>query len=153
MLNTLFVMLFVAIPTIPDHYRRCLDARRDVIVSAMRHSEASGVPAGVTLAIGFLESHNGCDPRGDSWGVAHDPLHWRIEDHAHRAISALASNRRACLAMRPARRPVSEWMCAISRFRCGRRVCPPSVGYSPLAAIALITRLYDLASLPRPEGL
>jgi hypothetical protein len=29
MLNTLFVMLFVAIPTIPDHYRRCLDARRN----------------------------------------------------------------------------------------------------------------------------
>lgn len=153
MIDTLFVMLFVAIPNIPAHYLRCLDARQGAIENAMRLSEASGVPAGVALMIGFMESHNGCDPRGDSWGAPNDPDHWRIEDHAQRAISALASNHRACLAMRPGRRPVPEWLCAISRFRCGRRVCPRSTGYSPQAATALILRLYDVASLPRPEGL
>ncbi len=134
-----------------DHARarlRCIERRRPAIVAQAAAVAASrGVPPGVLLVVGYLESHYGCDPAsGGSWG---SPV-----DREHRLTAGTADHTGRDLQTSRAR--FSCWLEALSRYRCGRRVCPLPMrqgGYSPGFAIGLVERVYAAAGQPAPADL
>lgn len=100
---------------------RCVERHRLEIASRVwRVEQELGVPGGLLLAVGFYESHDGCDPRsGGNWGAlrrrprAAPPP--RVPGTVEDAGRALAAGYAVC----------GTWEGAASRFRCGLCVCPP----------------------------
>lgn len=93
------------------NYRPCLEARRDRIeIQAAEAAEENHVPVGVLLVIGWVESHNGCNPRsGGCWGAPIDRNHRLTAGRAGEAAHSLRMNFDNC----------HTWEGAISAFRSG----------------------------------
>lgn len=161
-------------PHIPQPMRSCLANHQDRIAAqAQEGSDQNGVPAGILLTVGFLESHLGCHPRsGGCWGAPIDPTHRLTAGTHHHAAVALATSYRVC----------GTWEGAISRFRCGLCRCPaprtvamPSTGvcaqywrpvqvgeemmcrqargYNAAYAVRMIEELYTAAQVTVPVAL
>ena len=147
---TVWLALFAALLQlfhIPAAMRQCMTDHRDAIVASIGEAETAGVPAAVMLAVGFLESHNGCDPNsGGNWG-APDHNNRIGGGRAPHAASALLLGHRAC--------PRRGWLGAVSFFRCGACACDPSriVGYTPGYALGVVRRLHSAAGLPPLDGI
>ena len=114
----------------------------DVVADAETAVMATGVPAGLLLVVGVLESHLGCDPAsGGSWGAPIDPQHRRTAGTPTHTARALATSFRVC----------GSWVGALHRFRCGLCVCRrPLVGYTPAQALSLAERMYASAGQDLP---
>lgn len=140
---TLLAVLLSLMP--PLRYARCVERHRAEIAATAADAErAAGVPAGVLLAVGLLESQWGCDPRsGGSWGNPRDARHRNLPGRPAGAARILARG----FAL------YGTWGGALAHFRCGRRACPPLVGYEPGDALRLAARLYAGAGVPLPAGL
>lgn len=131
----------------PDRLR-CIERRRPAIVAQVAAVAASrGVPPGVLLVVGYLESHYGCDPAsGGSWG---SPV-----DRNHRLTAGTADHTGRDL--QTSRGMFGSWLEALSRYRCGRRVCPLPMrgnGYSPGFAVGLVEGIYAAAGQEAPADL
>ena len=136
--QALFAVLFTIFPHMPLSHRRCLRSHEvDVTGAAAQAAETTGVPVAVILAVGFLESHLGCDPAsGGSWGSPINRGHRLVAGSPLRAAEDLATSFRVC-------RKVS-WEAAVSRFRCGLCRCRlPMVqnGYTPAYTMQLVRRM------------
>jgi hypothetical protein len=102
-----------------------------------------GVPAGVILVVGTLETHCGCDRNeGGNWGAPIDSRHRHIAGTSDTAARILEHSLDAC----------GTWMRAIGRFRSG--LCNP---WNPVhqqyvaRAVRLIQRVYTTAGVPAPR--
>lgn len=126
----LLVSMLAVLP--PTPLRRRIDARREMIVAtATAGQELYGVPPALVLAVGFLESRWGADPRsGGSWGTPVDMRHRNVAGPPVGAARALASSYRVC----------GTWLGAVHRFRCGLCRCPRLVGYEAPYALGLAER-------------
>ena len=91
--------------------RQCLIARRDHIVSNIAASQqVHNVPPAVITAIGFAETHLGCDHgEGGGWGAPISPTRRHIAGTPLHAARALATSYRVC----------GNWNGAVRRFRTG----------------------------------
>jgi hypothetical protein len=139
MVRILFAALLSVFQT---PYPRCTKRNTESIVArAERVFTVYGVPPGVLLVIGYLESHLGCHPRsGGCWGAPVDRRHRGTADNA---ASSLRNGFAAC----------GTWEGAVGWFRCGACRCPPLVGYDPPYAVEQIEEVYDRAGVARPEHL
>lgn len=124
-------------------HRACLAAHVDEIVRrAERAQAAHGVPPGVLLAVGFLESHLGCAPgSGGNWGAPVSPAHRHTAGTSDHAARSLATGYRVC----------GTWAGSVGWFRCGRCACPRLVGYEPGFAMRVVGRVYREARVPEPD--
>jgi len=141
-------LLFVTFLAMFPHFRygTCIETRRAQIVAhAADASREAGVPPGVLLVVGFLESSWGCHPAsGGSWGAPIDPRHRLVAGTAYHATRALARSYAVC----------GSWRGAIGRFRSG--ICRPwQANHRAYVAraIALIERLHTRSDTPLPEHL
>lgn len=107
--------------------------------------ESYGVPAGVLLVVGFLETHLGTDHgEGGNWGAPIDARHRHTAGTAFNAAHVLAVGFGTC----------HTWLRAITYYRSGHCVFARRlVGYEAPYALRLIERIYDTAGVERPERL
>lgn len=123
----------------------CLRARLDTI-TADAHAAAGqyGVPPALLLAVGFVETHLGCDrASGGCWGAPIDPQHRGTAGRASHAAQALATSYRVC----------GTWEGAVCRFRCGLCRCPPQHAQYTRNALSLAGRIRTAAGLPPSPAL
>lgn len=117
-------------------YRACVVARQESIAAAAESAATTyHVSVVLLLAVGFLETHLGCDPRsGGNWGAPSDRAHRHRAGTPATAASALALGYRHC------RSDVS----AISFFRWGTcRVPVDHTGYGPPDVLILAERVVE----------
>jgi hypothetical protein len=131
--------ILLLFPYMSGNNRSCVVRRQEAIVTQLREAEEMGVPAEVIGAVGFYETHWGCDAHeGGNWGAPIDASHRHTAGtHIHAARSLLAGFGRC-----------GSWDGAISRFRTGR--ChPDAVGARYLANVrTLIRRMESVAAGP-----
>lgn len=137
--------LFLALLSILPHSRAtpCLHERAQAIVRMAAVAEQDrGVPAGVLLVVGLLETHCGCDiGEGGGWGAPIDPRHRHTAGTSDTAARILQHSLTAC----------GTWERAIGRFRSG--LCAP---FNPVhqayvrRAMGLIRREYATAGVAVP---
>ena len=121
----------------------CIKRRLPEITTRLEAAETTyGVPRGLLLAVGFLESHLGCAPgSGGCWGAPVSRNARGTAGTSDHAARALARSREVC----------GTWLGAVSRFRCGLCRCPRLVGYEPGYAVELAERTYARAGLAGPD--
>lgn len=125
----LVLALITLFPHSPS--RDCLIARRHQIASVLEASQERfpEMPPELVLAVGFMETHNGCDRNeGGNWGA---PISNQQRHVAGRPIQAAAS------LWTSYQRCNHSWEAATRRFRTG--LCSPSVVGTPYSRTA--TRL------------
>lgn len=144
---TIAHLIFVALMAMFSHSpaRACLTARQDQIVTQAADAQASrGVPVGVLLAVGFMESHLGCDrASGGCWGAPISPMRRRTAGTPDHAARALATSFRIC----------GSWRGAISRFRCGLCRGPARYDRYVNTALRIVRGLYRRAGIEEPPML
>lgn len=140
---TLLAALLAIFPRSPALV--CLRSRADTIAAQARDAAAHrGVPAGLLLAVGFMESHLGCArSSGGCWGAPIDPQHRGTAGTPDHAAQALATSFRVC----------GSWDGAVCRFRCGLCRCPDRHTRYAANAIGLARRIYTTAGEPVPAAL
>lgn len=141
--HLIFVALMALFPRTPA--RACLTARQTQIEAqaddAMR---ARNVPPGVLIAVGFMESHLGCDrASGGCWGAPISPTRRHTAGSPDHAARALETSFRRC----------GNWRGAISRFRCGLCRCPPRFDGYVNTTVGIVRRLYMRADQTVPDML
>lgn len=131
----LFAALLAIFPRSPAV--ECLRARTDTIVTQAREAAARrGVPVGLLLAVGFMESHLGCDrASGGCWGAPISPDRRGTAGTPDHAAQALATSREVC----------GTWEGAVCRFRCGLCRCPDRHTRYASTAMGLARRIYTSA--------
>lgn len=144
---TLAQLIFAAILYMfPNaNHRACLQERRTTIENnAEDAANRNGVPVGVLIVAGWMESHMGCDPAsGGCWGAPIDPQHRHTAGTPNHAAVALATSYRVC----------HSWEGAISRFRCGLCTCPPRYNAYVQTSVNLVARLYARVNHAAPPDL
>jgi hypothetical protein len=118
------------------------------IEAAAEAAEAFGVPPGLLLAVGYLETHWGCSrASGGNWGAPISRARRTVPGRAHHAASALARARRVCGGR--------TWRRAVMMFRTGRCEFEESrmIGYTPTEALSLARRVYLRAGIAPPADL
>jgi hypothetical protein len=136
MIAALLSALLTLFPASPS--RSCIEARAaqitaDVGAAARRH----GVPPALLLAVGFVETHLGCDrASGGCWGAPISPERRGTAGTVDHAARALASGYAAC----------GSWPGAVCRFRCGLCRCPPRHERYQRVALSLAARLTRAAA-------
>lgn len=138
-------VLLAALLSLMPHapYGECLAARRGAITADAKLAAATaGVPVGLLLAVGWRESHLGCNPRsGGSWGNPISATRRHVAGRPAGAARILARGRRLC----------GDWRGAAAFFRTGEcRVDARHAGYVA-AALQLTARIYARAGLPSPR--
>ncbi len=119
-------------------HRAAIEA--DASAAASRHD----VPAGILLAVGFLESHLGqASASGGSWGSPTDRFHRRRAGRAEHTARDLAASFRVC----------GDWPAAVRRFRSGLCFREPPRGYTSRTVLRMAARLYERAHVPVPAAL
>ena len=141
--HLIFVALMAIFPRSPA--RACLMSREAAIVSqANSANSARNVPPGVLLAVGFMESHLGCDrASGGCWGAPISPTRRHTAGTPDHAARALETSFNRC----------HSWRGAISRFRCGLCRCPPRFAGYVNTTVGIVRRVYERANLPLPDAL
>lgn len=141
--TALLAALLVIFPRSPAI--TCLRTRAEVIASQARDAAYTRhVPPGLLLAIGFMESHLGCDrASGGCWGAPIDPQHRGTAGTPDHAAQALATSFRVC----------GSWEGAVCRFRCGLCRCPDRHTRYASTAMGLARRIYTTAGEPVPVAL
>lgn len=131
--TALLAALLALFPAMSRGCRPCIVSHQAAIVRELDAGEALGVPPAILLAVGFLESHLGCDPAsGGCWGAPIDPQHRHIAGAPSATTRALVTSRRVC----------GTWPRALARFRCGLCAgCPRLRGYTPAQALSLAARI------------
>lgn len=143
---TLFELLLSAIlsiyPHMSGHNRACIERNfDDIVMVAVNADHDMGVPPAVLYAVGFLETHLGCDQgEGGNWGAPIDRQHRHTAGRPSQAAASLATGYRVC----------HTWEGAISRFRSGRCQIPRSMASYPRNAICLIKHMSRIAETPSP---
>ena len=125
-------------------HRACIQARADAIVQQAEGSASRyGVPVGLLLVVGFLESHWGCAAHsGGCWGAPAHASTPHVAGTSDNAASALALGWDRCGER-------GGWTAAVRHFRCGRcDDCPGQRGYTAETAVRLTARAYVAADLP-----
>lgn len=117
----------------PARVRPCLERTAEQIATAAADAQDHrGVPAEILLAVGWAETHLGCDAgEGGNWGapISRSRRHTAgTPDHAARA---LAWGYRRC----------HDWPGAVAHFRCGMCRCPRLAGYGPATVMRIAGRL------------
>lgn len=117
------VLLAALLALLPQSrpYAACVAARAERIATdADAAAAATGVPAALLLAVGYMESHLGCAPgSGGCWGAPIDRAHRLTAGRAIHAARSLAAGRARC----------GSWRGAVGHFRCGRCACVGREGY------------------------
>ncbi len=155
----LLVALLAVIPRIPQPIRDRVAAHRDAIVAVAATAEREyGVPAGLMLVVGLLESHWGLhDGEGyrpghlGDWGAPASATQRHVAGPPARAARILAHSLTECGGPRW-RMP--GWLPAVRRFRSG--LCSrehAGRGYSARYALELTRRAYARAGVALPDGL
>lgn len=118
----------------------CLRSRTEAITRDAADATAQhDVPPALLLAVGFVETHLGCDrASGGCWGAPIDPQHRGTAGRASHAAQALATSYRVC----------GTWEGAVCRFRCGLCRCPPQHAQYTRNALSLAARIRAAADLP-----
>lgn len=131
MIHLLLTTLLALYPHSPAS--ACVRSRAARIANDARAaSEAHHVPATLLVAIGWFESHLGCNPRsGGSWGSPSGRAHRHRAGSAWHTARDLATSFRVC----------HSWPAAVARYRCGLCRCTPPVGYRPRHVLSLVRRL------------
>lgn len=137
MIAALLAALIALYPRSPS--RPCIEARAaQIVADATAAAQRHGVPPALLLAVGFVETHLGCDRgSGGCWGAPIDPQHRGTAGTVDHAARALASSHAAC----------GSWGAAVCRFRCGLCRCPAQHERYHRVALGLAARLSARASL------
>lgn len=126
---------------------RCIESHLTQIANNAAEGERlHGVPAGVMLVVGFMETHLGCDRNeGGNWGAPIDPQHRHTAGTPLQAAHALAVSYQRCGGQ--------DWARAVGRFRSG--LCAPSRVEHRIYVHQvgrLVRRLYTTVGQPVPAG-
>jgi hypothetical protein len=144
--SRLLAALLAILPRVPQPQRGRIERQHDRIVEmATASAEAYEVPVGILLVTAFLETHLGVDNgEGGGWGAPINRAHRHTAGTSDHAARALARSHEVC----------HDWFHAITRFRSGQCVFRRRlIGYEPDYAARLVTRMYEQAGLPAPDGL
>lgn len=142
----IFQLLLSAILSIFPHMsgnnRACIERNFDDIAMVAEAAERDmGVPPAVILAVGFLETHLGCDQgEGGNWGAPISRTRRHTAGTPAQAALALSHGYQVC----------HTWVGAISRFRSGQCRIPARMANYPRNAINLINRMSRVAGVPSP---
>jgi hypothetical protein len=136
MIAALLAALLALFPTSPS--RPCIEARAaQITADAGAAARRYGVPPALLLAVGFVETHLGCDrASGGCWGAPISPERRGTAGTVDHAARALASGYAAC----------GSWPGAVCRFRCGLCRCPLRHERYQRVALALAARLTRAAT-------
>jgi len=117
----------------PAPVRACLRERAPAIAAqAAEAAAATGVRPALLLAVGWAETHLGCDAReGGNWGAPISRHRRHVAGRAIHAARALAWGLRRC----------RTELGALEHFRCGLCVCRAHRGYHPRAVLRIAARL------------
>jgi hypothetical protein len=125
-------MLVVSLLAIYPHTpaRMCMERRQvEIGQQATDAAAATGVPIELLAAVGFHESHVGCDEA--DWGAPVDRFHRHIAGTPLHAARALARSYEVC----------GDWRGAVTRFRSG--LCSLPAGDVRKHYVASVMRLAD----------
>jgi len=143
MVRALFLALVALFSRGP--HAACIAGHAETTVRRAESAETNyGVPAGVLLTVGFLETHLGCaNGSGGNWGAPVDRAHRHTAGTSDSAARSLQTGFRRC----------GTWQGALGWFRCGHCRCPRMQGYDPDFAGRLVERVYRRAQVAVPEHL
>jgi hypothetical protein len=97
-------------PFMSGNNRACIEDRRVRIEQQLAETTAAGVPIEIMAAVGFMETHLGCDRgEGGGWGAPIDRLHRHTPGTHMDAAQSLVTGYREC----------GTWDGAVMRFRSG----------------------------------
>lgn len=132
-------------PYMSGNNRACIQRNFDAIASVASSSYQNfGVPQSVILAVGFLETHLGCDRGGGgNWGAPISQSLRHVAGTPLQAAQSLQTGFRVC----------HTWEGAISRFRSGACRIPQNMAHYPANAISIITRISTISEIPLPVHL
>ena len=142
----IFQLLLSAIlsifPYMSGNNRACIERNFDDIAMVAEAAERDmGVPPAVILAVGFLETHLGCDQgEGGNWGAPISRTRRHTAGTPAQAALALSHGYQVC----------HTWVGAISRFRSGQCRIPARMANYPRNAVRLINRMSLIAGTPSP---
>ena len=107
----------------------CVTARRDAIAATVDESAARWhVPPALVVAVGFSETHLGCDANeGGGFGAPLDAHHRHTAGTVDTAVRILARSYAVC----------GTWPRAVTRFRSGMCVLPAGDRRIPYTARVL----------------
>lgn len=113
--ENIIIALLSIFPYMSGNNRQCIQRRQEAIAEALHETSGLGVPVEVMTAVGFRETHLGCDEgEGGNWGAPIDPQHRHTAGTHLHAAQALMTGFGVC----------GSWDGAIRRFRTGS--CRPS---------------------------
>ena len=130
--ENIIIALLNIFPFMSGGNRACIQRRQEAIVEALHEASNLGVPVEVITAVGFRETHLGCDAgEGGNWGAPIDPQHRHTAGTHMHAAQALMTGFEVC----------RTWDGAIRRFRTGECRSTPTGDSYLLSVRYLIRRL------------
>lgn len=123
-------------PYMSGNNRACVESRRERIEEQLTETADAGVPAEIMAAVGFVETHLGCDRNeGGGWGAPIDMQHRHTAGTHMHAARVLLRGLERC----------GSWDGSIRRFRTG--LCQPTrVGTAYLGRVNHLIRRIELSA-------
>jgi hypothetical protein len=132
-------------PYMSGNNRACIVQRQERIVQHATEGRTNhNVPELVMMAVGFSETHLGCDiNEGGNWGA---PI------SRHRRHTAGTPGQAAAV-LRRSYEVCGNWSGAISRFRCGLCSCRGSTASYTPRVIGLMRTISTRSGVPMPDNM